>query len=106
VEVACAKMINHVQIVSGNNIQVQRMVVYFKLDKKYQLWLQFCTGLKVREKYSTLNPLKTKKAKQKQERAYSPLFMGVVSSNKVDKNHKSVIKRCRIKHNNDINKMS
>jgi len=53
------------------------MVVYFKLDKKYQLWLQFCTGLKVREKYSTLNPLKAKKGKHKSERAYSPLFCGV-----------------------------
>lgn len=38
---------------SGGNILISRMVLYFKLDEKNRLWLLFCTGIKVREKVNS-----------------------------------------------------
>ena len=49
-EETCVNIVKHIQDVSGGNIQIQRIVLFFKLDTHNRLWLLFCTGLKVREK--------------------------------------------------------
>lgn len=43
-------IVKHIQDISGGNIQISRMVLYFKLDDRNRLWLLFCTGLKIRER--------------------------------------------------------
>ena len=63
---ACLRMVNHIEVVSGNNIQLTKLVLYFKIDSQNCLWLLFCTGLKFRERSAFLYskvPLKTTHSK-------------------------------------------
>lgn len=53
IENTCNDIANHIQIVSGNNIQIAWMTLYFRCDKKTQLWLSFVSRLKVRNKSAT-----------------------------------------------------
>ncbi|CAD8045622.1 unnamed protein product [Paramecium sonneborni] len=64
-EQLCVNIVKHVQEVSGGNIQIIRMVLYFKVDQDNRIWLMFCTGIKVKDKFST-HPEKN--------RTDSPLF--------------------------------
>jgi hypothetical protein len=47
-------IVKHIQEVSGGNIQIIRMVLYFKIDEENRIWLLFCTGIKVRDKFSSV----------------------------------------------------
>ncbi|KRX00119.1 hypothetical protein PPERSA_07226 [Pseudocohnilembus persalinus] len=53
IEQLCINIVKHIQDVSGGNILISRMVLFFKLDDKNRIWLQYCTNIKVREKYVT-----------------------------------------------------
>ena len=37
-------------MVSGGNIQLLRMVLYFKIDEYNRIWLLFCTSLKIKNR--------------------------------------------------------
>lgn len=50
-EYICLNIVKHIQEVSGGNIQISQMVLYFKVDQTNKLWLLFCSGIKIREKY-------------------------------------------------------
>ncbi|CAD8047600.1 unnamed protein product [Paramecium sonneborni] len=52
-EQLCVNIVKHVQEVSGGNIQIIRMILYFKVDQDNRIWLMFCTGMKVKDKFST-----------------------------------------------------
>jgi hypothetical protein len=54
-EQVCINIVKHIQDISGGNIQISRMVLYFKLDGNNQLWLLFCTSLKIRERFPATN---------------------------------------------------
>ena len=47
IEETCVNIVKHIQDVSGGNLQVQRMVLFFKHADKNRLWLMFCSGLKI-----------------------------------------------------------
>ena len=49
IELACENISNHVINVSGGNIQITWMTLYFKFDSKGKLWLLFCSRIKVRD---------------------------------------------------------
>ncbi|KAM3144461.1 hypothetical protein pb186bvf_003330 [Paramecium bursaria] len=65
-EQLCVNIVKHVQEVSGGNIQIIRMVLYFKVDEDNRIWLLFCTGVKVRDKFTQRG--------EEQPRVQSPLF--------------------------------
>ncbi|EGR30206.1 hypothetical protein IMG5_137950 [Ichthyophthirius multifiliis] len=71
-EQICVNIVKHIQDISGGNIQISRMVLYFKLDDKNRLWLLFCTGLKVRERFQEYKELNTNT--QQIPRMLSPIF--------------------------------
>lgn len=70
---ACNNMVNHIEIVSGGNIQIVKLVVYFKLDSSNRLWLLHCTGVKFREKGELLSTTH-KLSKAKVPRNLSPIL--------------------------------
>jgi len=47
VQKICEGMVQHVRKVSGGNVEITRMVVYFKQDERDQLWLLFCGGVQI-----------------------------------------------------------
>ncbi|KAM3128080.1 hypothetical protein pb186bvf_019843 [Paramecium bursaria] len=51
IEQICLNIVKHIQDVSGGNIQISRMVLFFKIDEKNRLWLLFSSGVKVRQKF-------------------------------------------------------
>jgi len=85
-EQTCLNIVKHVFAVTGGNIQISKMVLYFKLDDKNRLWLLFCTGLKLREKLNTQGGAVQKK---KAERPLSPIM--VISTRKDDNHQKQQV---------------
>lgn len=71
-EHTCLNIVKHIQIVTGGNIHVSKMVLYFKIDERNRLWLLFCTNLKFKDK-SHLNTSKVV-VKKKNQRPLSPLL--------------------------------
>jgi hypothetical protein len=49
IETTCNDIAKHIQTVSGNNIQIARMTLYFRCDNKMHLWLSFVSRMKVRD---------------------------------------------------------
>ena len=43
------KIVTHISKITGGNVSIQKMVLYFKLDDLNRLWLCFCTGLKLKD---------------------------------------------------------
>ena len=43
----CLGIASHVTVVTGGNVTVTRMVLFFKQDKYDKLWLMYCSALKV-----------------------------------------------------------
>ena len=58
IEKTCHDIAQHIQEVSGDNIQIARMSLYFRCDNNSQLWLSFVTRMKIRDtaKYSSNQP--------------------------------------------------
>ena len=55
IEKVCNSIIEHVTDVSGGNIQITWMTLYFKVVTSGELWLQFCSRVKVRDYVSFQN---------------------------------------------------
>lgn len=70
-EYSCLNIVKHIQEVTGGNLQISRMTLYFKLDNQNRLWLLYSTGITVREKF---NNLTEKEKKKKNERLLSPIL--------------------------------
>lgn len=49
IEIVCGNISEHIVEVSGGNIQITWMTLYFKVDSQGNLWFQFCTRVKVRD---------------------------------------------------------
>jgi len=74
-EQTCLNIVKHVHSVTSGNVQISKMVLYFKLDDKNRLWLLFCTGLKLREKMQLPGQgLSSTGFKKKNERPLSPIM--------------------------------
>ena len=43
----CMNMSSHITAVSGGNVSITRMVLFFKHDENDRLWLMYCSALKV-----------------------------------------------------------
>ena len=77
IESLCDRMISHIGVVTGGNIQISKMVVYFKVDKHNQLWLLYCTELKFRDKSNSLGndrALESVFLNKKREAGRSPMM--------------------------------
>ena len=81
-EQICLNIVKHIQEVSGGNIQISRMNLFFKIDDKNRIWLLFCSGIKVREKFLSKEE-KSSLGIKKNERITSPVFC--YASRKIDK---------------------
>ncbi|CAK58493.1 unnamed protein product (macronuclear) [Paramecium tetraurelia] len=64
-EQLCVNIVKHILEVSGGNIQIIRMVLYFKVDYENRIWLLFCTNIKVKDKFNDI---------MQQQRVFSPIF--------------------------------
>ncbi|CAD8141628.1 unnamed protein product [Paramecium pentaurelia] len=64
-EQLCVNIVKHILEVSGGNIQIIRMVLYFKVDYENRIWLLFCTNIKVKDKFNDI---------LQQPRVLSPIF--------------------------------
>ena len=71
-EQTCVTIVKHINSVTSGNIQISKMVLYFKLDEKNRLWLLFCTNLKFREKGGLSNTKVA--AKKRVQRPMSPIM--------------------------------
>lgn len=49
IEIVCNNISEHIVQVSGGNIQITWMTLYFKVDPQGHLWFQFCSRVKVRD---------------------------------------------------------
>lgn len=49
IEKICSNIVKHIGDVSGGNVQISRMTLYFKNDEENRLWLLFCSRLRVRD---------------------------------------------------------
>jgi hypothetical protein len=49
IEKICLNIVKHIADVSGGNVQISRMTLYFKNDVSNRLWLMFCSRLRVRD---------------------------------------------------------
>ncbi|KRX07881.1 hypothetical protein PPERSA_10269 [Pseudocohnilembus persalinus] len=65
IDALCHNINQHIMDITGYNMQIQQMVLYFKLDYKNKLVFQFCTSLKLKsmarqqqkcQKYKLLSP--------------------------------------------------
>lgn len=70
-EYSCLNIVKHIQEVTGGNIQISRMTLYFKLDNQNRLWLLYSTGITIRDKF---NNVFEKDKKKKSERVLSPIL--------------------------------
>lgn len=52
IEKICLNIVKHIADVSGGNVQISRMTLYFKNDVDNRLWLLFCSRLRVRDNVS------------------------------------------------------
>lgn len=43
----CEGMVQHVRKVSGGNVDITRIIVYFRLDERDNLWLLYCGGVQI-----------------------------------------------------------
>lgn len=56
----CLQIVKHIEIVSGDNISLTQLVLYFKVDPQGRLWLLFCTGVKFRERSDVYRAIPSK----------------------------------------------
>ncbi|CAD8093899.1 unnamed protein product [Paramecium primaurelia] len=73
IEQICLNIVKHIQDVSGGNIQISRMVLFFKIDEKNRLWLLFSSGVKVRQKF--INEETVSDFPKQKERIQSPIMI-------------------------------
>ena len=52
IEKICLNIVKHIADVSGGNVQISRMTLYFKNDAENRLWQLFCSRLRVRDNVS------------------------------------------------------
>ena len=47
IQKTCLGISDHIRVVTGGNVSITRMTLYFKQDYSDQIWLLFCTSLKI-----------------------------------------------------------
>lgn len=77
IEIVCDNISEHIIQVSGGNIQITWMTLYFKVDPQGNLWFQFCSSVKVRDYVNFLfkNFLQFKKKESEFQEIKSPRLM-------------------------------
>lgn len=44
----CKDIVKHVKRSTGDCVDIHQMTLFFKIDQNFKIWLQFCTGLKIK----------------------------------------------------------